>query len=156
VSQKKISEYGAFNISLINDLPLFIDPFLIFNSENEKLKLLHKEIVKYVIFLKNKSSSDLPTGLIKSWFYFPEVKQNWLGFSKNGNGGKGLAGKFATSIQIGLSGVFSDFGEEKIGGSHIGKLSLVKEGVGKDYISDFTCNLIKGFLAEYTSEFAKK
>ncbi len=28
VSPEKIKEYGAFNISLINDLPLFIDPFL--------------------------------------------------------------------------------------------------------------------------------
>lgn len=30
-----IDEYGAINISLINDLPLFIDPFLLFNSEKE-------------------------------------------------------------------------------------------------------------------------
>jgi hypothetical protein len=29
-----LEEYGAFNISLVNDLPLFIDPFLLFNSQN--------------------------------------------------------------------------------------------------------------------------
>ncbi len=28
-----LEEYGAFNISLLNDLPLFIDPFLLFNSD---------------------------------------------------------------------------------------------------------------------------
>ena len=28
-----LDNYGAFNISIINDLPLFIDPFLLFNSE---------------------------------------------------------------------------------------------------------------------------
>ena len=33
VSPEKIKEYGAFNISLINDLPLFIDQFLLFNNE---------------------------------------------------------------------------------------------------------------------------
>ncbi|MBF6630685.1 MAG: hypothetical protein ITG01_05990 [Comamonas sp.] len=156
VSPNIISEYGAFNISLINDLPLFIDPFLIFNSDDEKLKILHKEIIKYVVFLKSKSNEKITDGLIKHWYYFPEVKQNWFGFCKNGNGGNGLAGKFAQSLKHGLSGIFKDFGEESIGGSHIGKLSLVKEGVGKDNISDFTCNLIKGFLAEYTSELARR
>lgn len=34
IDEDIIEEYGAINISLINDLPLFIDPFLLFNSEN--------------------------------------------------------------------------------------------------------------------------
>lgn len=156
VSNEQIKSYGAFNISLINDLPLFIDPFLIFNSDNEKLQELHRNIIKYVVFLKSKSKSNLSPGLIKSWFYFPEVKQNWFGFSKSGNGGNGLAGKFADSLKFGLSEKFTNFGEEQFGGSHLGKLSLVKKGVGKDNISDFTCNLIKGYLADYTSTFAQK
>ena len=28
-----VEEHGAFNVSLESDLPLFIDPFLLFNSE---------------------------------------------------------------------------------------------------------------------------
>ena len=32
IGADKLEEYGAFNISLINDLPLFIDPFLLFGS----------------------------------------------------------------------------------------------------------------------------
>ena len=32
VNPDVIEKYGAFNISLINDFPLFIDPFLLFNS----------------------------------------------------------------------------------------------------------------------------
>ena len=35
VNPNELKEYEAFNISLINDLPLFIDPFLIFCSEKE-------------------------------------------------------------------------------------------------------------------------
>ena len=34
VPSKTIEDYGAFNISLLSDLPLFIDPFLLFNSKN--------------------------------------------------------------------------------------------------------------------------
>lgn len=33
VDEDIIESYGAMNISLINDMPLFVDPFLLFNSE---------------------------------------------------------------------------------------------------------------------------
>lgn len=29
-----LEEYGAFNVALVNDLPLFVDPFLLYDSEN--------------------------------------------------------------------------------------------------------------------------
>ncbi len=50
-----IDDYGAFNISLINDLPLFIDPFLLFNSQKVEYRELHDIIVKYIKFLRDKS-----------------------------------------------------------------------------------------------------
>lgn len=153
ISPKTIENYGAFNISLINDLPLFVDPFLLFNSEEETFKKLHSEIIKYMLFLKRKSALQLPSGLIKAWYLFPEVKENWFGFSKTGNSGRGLGPSFAKSLQNNFKDVFSDFGNEPTGATHLGKLTLVKHGVGKDQISDFTCNLIHGFLAEYTEKF---
>ncbi len=156
VTSKEISDHGAFNISLINDLPLFIDPFLIFNSKDPEYKALHESIIKYVRFLKTKSSQDISPGLIRSWYFFPEIKENWLGFSKTGNSGRGLGARFAGQLKLELTSVFKDFGEEKTGGTHLGKLTLIKGGVGKDNISDFTCNLIKGYLAKYTEEFAQK
>jgi hypothetical protein len=154
ITPEVVSDYGAFNISLINDLPLFIDPFLLFNSEKPEYRILHEEMIDYVRFLKSQSISDLPVGLIKAWFHFPEIKENWLGYSKNGNGGRGLGPTFARSLKRNLSTVFTDFGEELSSGSHLGKLTLIKNGVGRDQISDFTCNLICGFLAHYTEKFA--
>lgn len=156
VSREKIESYGAFNVSLINDLPLFVDPFLLFNSDEDRFKSLHSEIIRYMVFLKGKSASELPKGLIKTWYYFPEVKQNWFGYSKSGNSGRGLGPSFAGSLKVNFAGVFSDFGSEASGRTHLGKLTLIKHGVGKDQISDFTCNLIHGFLAEYTEAFAIK
>lgn len=154
VSTTSISEYGAFDISLINDLPLFIDPFLLFNSEDAKYQELHQAIIRYMLFLKQQSSQDLKGGLVKAWFHFPEVRQNWLGFSKTGNSGRGLGSSFALSLKRNFTTIFSNFGNEKESGTHLGKLTLIKNGVGKDNISDFTCNLIKGYLAEYTQQFA--
>jgi len=148
--------YGAFNVALINDLPLFIDPFLLFNSEKPEYRALHESILMYVAFLRDKSiETGLRPGLLKAWFYFSEVKQNWLGYSLVGNEGSGLGRDFALALHNNLHTLFTDFGEETITeSSHLEKLCLVKNGVGRDNISDFTTNLIKEYLLEYTQAFA--
>jgi len=153
-----LEEYGAFNLSLINDLPLFVDPFLLFNSDNTEYTALHDQIIEYVGFLRKVSDDKgIHPGLLKSWFHFPEVRQNWFGYSKIGNGGSGLGAKFAASLNENLHSVFTDFGNEEVTqGSHLEKLCLIKSGVGRDNISDFTTNLIKQFLLEYTQKFAKE
>lgn len=158
IDPEVIEEYGALDVSLINDLPLFIDPFLLFESEKEEYKELHQELINYVIFLKDAAlSGPLAEARFKSWFYFPEVKQNWLGFSKKGNQGAGLGKDFAEALSRNLRDRFSDFGEESVSQSpHLEKLCLVKEGVGRDNISDLTANIIKRYLLEYTQTFAQQ
>ncbi len=152
-----VEDYGAFNISLINDLPLFIDPFLLFNSDRQTYRNLHDEMISYLSFLRDRSISQMvDDGLLRAWYTFPEVRQNWLGFCKTGNRGSGLGMDFARNLNQSLDVVFSDFGNEKItAGSHLEKVCLIRPGVGRDNISDFTANLIKHFLAEYTQEFAR-
>lgn len=41
VTPETLEDYGAFNVSLINDLPLFIDPFLLFDSEEARYQVLN-------------------------------------------------------------------------------------------------------------------
>lgn len=158
VSFDKIEDYGAFNVSLINDLPLFIDPFLLFGSKKEEYKLLHESILKYLSFLKTKSAEGITDpAQIKSWYLFPEVKQNWLGYSKVGNSGSGLGMDFGKSMSSSMHIVFDDLGQERITqSSHLEKAGLFEIGVGKDKIGDFTANLIKEFLLSYTETFAKE
>jgi len=158
VDPRDLESYGAFNISLVNDLPLFIDPFLLFNSSKAEYQELHAEIIRYMRFLRDRSvAGEVDSGLLRAWFHFPEIRQNWFGFSQTGNRGHGLGSKFATSLNNGLRSVFSDFGEETVTeSSHIEKLTLISTGVGRDNISDFTTNLILGFLAEYTRGFAER
>lgn len=85
---------------------MFVDPFLLFNSNKNEYQDLHVEIIEYVRFLKAKPALPLSEGALESWFYFPEVKENWLGFSKMGNKGRGLRRKFATSLKSNLVTVF--------------------------------------------------
>lgn len=158
VSPKALDAYGAFNISLISDLPLFIDPFLLFNSRKRTYQKLHGEIINYIKFLRDRSADKaLSDGAINAWFRFPEIKQNWFGFSVGDNRGSGLGRDFAKALHANLHKVFHNFGEETVTqGSHIEKLCLISDGVGRDNISDFTTNLIHGFLLDYTQRFAKK
>ena len=157
VSPEAIENYGAFNISLINDLPLFVDPFLLFNSDKGEYKKLHDSIIEYVVFLKRISSQTIPDGLVKSLFRFSEVKQNWFGYSKTGNSGTGLGKKFAFALRDNLTNIFANFGQESItDGSHLEKLCLIESGVGRDNISDFVTNLSKEYLLEYTQKFASE
>ncbi len=153
-----VHEHGAFNISLVNDLPLFIDPFLLFHSSKPEYGALHDGIIDYVRFLKAIAASGaVSRGSVHEWFRFPEVQQNWLGYSKTGNKGRGLGNDFASALIRNLQHVFRDFGEETItGGSHLEKLCLIKSGVGRDMMSDFVTNLVKDYLLQYTQRFAKE
>ena len=153
-----LEEYGALDISLVSDLPLFVDPFLLFNSDDAEYQGLHEEILRYLKFLRDLAADGhLDKGLIDSLYRFQEVKQNWLGFTFFGNGGAGLGNDFAMALHGALGAILSGFGEEKITrGSHLEKLCLITPGVGADKISDFTTNLIKGYLCRYTEAFARE
>ncbi|HSH55980.1 MAG TPA: hypothetical protein VK983_04095 [Candidatus Limnocylindrales bacterium] len=158
VNRKDIEMYGAIDISLIGDIPLFIDPFLIFESDKQDYKLLHQNIIDYLRFLKIMAPEAISSaGKRKAWFYFSEVEQNWLGFSNSSNRGAGLGEKFSQSLSSGLGKILGSVGDEKISsGTHLEKLCLLSEGIGRDRISDLTVNLIKGYLAEYTQSFAER
>lgn len=102
------------------------------------------------------SEGRLSPAKIKRWYVFPEVKENWLGYSEQGNSGSGLGRKFGIAMSSAIVRFFTDLGEEKISEtSHLEKLGLFRSGVGKDNISDFTCNLIKEYLLDYTQTFAQ-
>lgn len=156
IDEELLNNYGAFNISLINDLPLFIDPFLLFGSKKKEYQDLHISIIKYLTFLKSKSEEgNITEAEIKSWYKFSEVKQNWFGYSIDGNSGSGLGMKFGTAMSDNMHIVYDDLNNETITiSSHIEKVGLFQIGVGKDNISDFSCNLIKSYLLEYTEKFA--
>ena len=159
VKKQNLDKSGLFNISLVSDLPLFIDPFHLFYSKKREYQKLHDDIIQYLIFLRNTSLSydgqKLPTSIINTYYKFPEVRQNWFGFSFIGNHGHGLGIKFANALNSNFVELFNDFGSGKKD-HHLEKLTLIADRVGKDTISDFSTNLILGFLAEKTEKFAKK
>jgi len=76
ISNDVVESYGALDICVNSDLPLFIDPFLLFASEKDEYQKLHTKIVDHLISLKNIAikENDKANPQI---FQFPEIKQNW-------------------------------------------------------------------------------
>lgn len=157
IDKSKLDEFGALNICLTADLPLFIDPFLLFASDDDEYKTLHKNVVSHLLSLKEIATENKGIDVNSILFRFPEIKQNWLGVSKNGNKGKGLGKKFAENIIESFNGFYNSFGNEVISSeTHIEKLTILNSGVGKDFVSDFTTNLIFDYLLQFTEKFAVK
>ncbi len=153
IDKKIIEVYGAIDISLVCDIPLFIDPLLIFNSTNKEYLVLHKKIIKYFHFLAEKSKLPLNKAEIKTWYTFKEVYNNWLGYALEGNKGSALELKFGEFLYKNIGFALQTHGISS--GEHAEKVMLLYDGSGKDKISDMTVNLIKGYLCEYTQKFAE-
>ncbi|WP_202708328.1 hypothetical protein [Sporosalibacterium faouarense] len=153
IDTELIRAYGAIDISLVCDLPLFVDPMLIFNSNKSEYNELHKEIIRYFHFLYVKAKQGLSSKEVNAWFNFSEVPNNWLGYSLVGNKGLALGKKYAEFLYKNIGFALDTNGISK--SQHIEKAMLLYDGSGKDKISDLTVNLIKGFLCEYTENFAK-
>lgn len=158
VSTDLLISENVFDISLVSDLPLFIDPFLIFDSEKPEYQKLHRDVVRYVAFLRDKLLAGQITGSQeREWFHLPEIPNNWLGYAVGSNDGRGLREKFARGASIGLRGPVRDFGNERISkGSHIERLFLFAEGAGRDALSDFITNLCHEYLLIFTQRFTEQ
>ena len=60
-----IEAYGALDINVVSDLPVFIDPFLLFHSEKLEYQALHEGILKYLRYLRDRASESMDLGTIK-------------------------------------------------------------------------------------------
>ena len=145
VDSEVLKSYGAVDISLVCDLPLFVDPMLIFNSEKKEYQKVHREIIKYFHFLYTKAGEGLSDKEINAWFNFSEVCNNWLGYSLDGNKGLALGAKYARFLYKNIGFALNTNGISQ--GKHIEKTMLLYDGSGKDKISDLTVNLMKSFCA---------
>ncbi len=154
ISKNVMDENGIYDISIVSDTPVFIDPFLLYISNKLEYQNAHEQIMKYLLFLcKKVKTNENYKSLKKKYFYFKEPKQNWFGFSEYGNSGRGLNKDFADKFYINLKKHLSYIEDENF--SHFEELIIFEEGFGKDSVSDFTTKLILPFLLDLTEKFAK-
>ncbi len=152
IKSNEANSQDFFDIILDADLPVFVDPFLIFCSEKDEYKKLHESIIDYLSFLTHKSIWSVSNEEFKQYFYFKEVQETHIWYSLRWNPWRWLWKWFWNMLIRNLRSIFTNPNNNW----HLEKLCLVTEKVWRDKISDFTINLIKWYLAEYTSVIASK
>ena len=75
-----LEDYGAFDVSVVSDLPLFIDPFLLFHSDKPEYQALHERILTYLRFLRDKATPGTPVEFVgpSGSFYLREIRRPLL------------------------------------------------------------------------------
>jgi hypothetical protein len=128
------------------DLPLGIDPFLLYKSRDPALRALHGTLVGAF----NSGIAAVARGDMEDAerrFDFPEVSEIGLGYTRVGKRGSGVGTVLRGLI---LDTLTHSPGLLEGGVRHIEEMQLLSAGIGADRVSDIAANVLKRFLVEYT------
>jgi hypothetical protein len=139
---------------LDEDIPLYLDPFLLWKSPSQQDNALHLILINSfnklgATYLKNEDKREL-------------IAENLAGLSECSEVGLG-SGKTKKGLKISINtakeilDLFSIVPQYKTGGfSHFEEIQLYVNNISKDRISDFACNFLKSFLIDFTQDECKK
>jgi hypothetical protein len=128
------------------DVPVGIDPFLLYKSRDPDYRRLHELLLDVfnagLDAIRRKAIVEA-----RGIFDFPEVSAIGLGYTQNSRRGSGVGSHLAELIIETLLGSPS---LQERGIRHVEEMQLFSAGIGPDRVSDITANVLKRFLIEYT------
>lgn len=131
---------------LDEDIPLFVDPFLLWKSPSLQDNSLHSSIINSFNFLGNNFIKGNELDTTNIIIELSECNEVGLGTSKTKKG-KQIGNVAANEI----FNLYRNIPQvNKQGFEHFEEIQLFINGIGKDRISDITCSLIKSFLIDFT------
>jgi hypothetical protein len=145
-------EEADFAIPFLDeDIPFYIDPFLLWKSPSQQDNSLHTTIVNSFNYLGNLFLKDEKKS-IEILINISECDEVGLGNSKNKHGKK-IGDKLAHNV---LS-IFKNVPQiNKQGFTHFEEIQLLVENFSKDRVSDISANFVKSFLIDYTIQQCEK
>lgn len=133
---------------LDEDLPLYVDPFLLWKSPSQQDYSMHVGLMtafNRIGHSARKGNADKARNMLIA---LSECDEVGLGNSAT-RSGKRIGAATADTI-LGLFSTIPKYMQD--GMEHLEETQLLVDGISKDRISDFSCNLIKSFLIDYTVE----
>src|ERR1044072_2729805 len=131
---------------LDEDIPLYVDPFLLWKSPSLQDQALHTALVNSFNHLGYLMRRGRISDARRILMLASECNEVGLGLSKKRKGLR-IGDRKADEI---LS-LFEDIPEYRDHGFvHFEEIQFFVDGIGKDRISDFACSFIKSFLIDYT------
>jgi len=145
VDQQSVSFAIPF---LDEDIPLYVDPFLLWKSPSMQDTSLHTSIIAAFNWIYRLGQGALREDAKRILVELSECQEAGLGQARDKKGRRISLGK-AEEI-LGVLDSIPDVQSQGV--YHIEVIQLLVEGIGKDRISDFSCNLLKSFLIDYSIE----
>jgi hypothetical protein len=134
------------------DIPLYVDPFLLWKSPSYQDKSLHNSILNSFNHLgylaKQGRTDDAEQQLILA----SECDEVGLGVSATRKGVR-IGEKQAKAV-LQLFEAVPEY--EKRGFTHFEEIQFFVDGISKDRISDFACTFMKSFLIDFTIDQCEK
>lgn len=134
------------------DLPLYLDPFLLWKSPSQQDQSLHTSLINAFNHLGKLMKKGKRDKAIEILIKASECDEVGLGSSANRKGKK-IGHKKAAKI-LNLFETIPQY--EKGGFRHFEEIQLFVDGISKDRVSDIACSFFKSFLIDYTIDECKK
>lgn len=131
---------------LDEDIPLYVDPFLLWKINSQQDNSLHTTIVNLFNQLGHYYVNGKETESRQILIELSECNEVGLGNSKS-RIGKKIGEKTASEI-LNLFEIIPHLNKQ--GFQHFEEIQLLVNYVSQDRISDISCSLIKSFLVDYT------
>lgn len=130
------------------DLPVGIDPFLLYKSRDPRLRELHRQLLDaFNAGIDATRRKDI--GAARTLLDYPEVSEIGFGYAAGGKRGSGVGPRLTELIVDTLT--HSPALQER-GVRHVEEMQLVSTGIGPDRVSDIAANILKDFLIRYTQQ----
>ena len=130
------------------DLPLGIDPFLLYKSRDPRLSELHSILMAlFGAGIAATKRRDLTEA--RRLFRFPEPPEIGFGYTRSGKRGSGIGGALTELL---LETLLASPRLVERGIRHVEEMQLVSVGIGPDRVSDIVANVLKYQLIEYTQK----
>lgn len=136
-----------FAVPLLDaDIPLYVDPFLLWKSPSQQDQALHTVLVNSfnhlnLLVQKGKEDEGVANLILAS-----ECDEVGLGTSASRTGKR--LGEATARAVLDLYKKIPQYG--RYGFTHFEEIQLYVDGISKDRVSDLACSFLKSFLVDYT------
>ena len=130
------------------DLPLAIDPFLLYKAKRGDLQEAHADLLGMFAEALDAFRNGNEAGA-RALLRFPEVREIRFGYAESSIAGAGV-GEVLSSLTVEVLRQSPELLARGL--RHVEELQLFSVGIGPDRISDAVANVLKRFLVDYTNK----
>ncbi|MFI5696434.1 hypothetical protein ACIA58_31550 [Kribbella sp. NPDC051586] len=156
---QRFSNDDWFDLEVIEDTPLYVDPFLVFEDADPFWSACHQDLVEFFslalgfVRLADGDRSSPHWRKALQMLTFPEPKEFAFGLSMGHPEGSGTAGEFADRMADALDLLRRDNVDTL---RYVEVFVLFCDGLGVDRISDMFCNITKERFITYTQQVVER